>query len=112
MDATERLCAAVLTVVPVCDPNDYDGDQEIYCTYRNDYEPDVFAEGSPDVILLPFILDLFLPRGMNPKATLQDLCAAVAAAGFTWPRVENGTVSGEPQHYVLTFEGTDDDGGI
>lgn len=89
MTVNQALRAAILPLVPVCEPDDYNGSEPEYCTFVYDDQPDVFAEGFPDVIVHPVILNWYLPRGMDPITKKQQICRALCDAGFTYPYVTN-----------------------
>lgn len=108
MSVNEILRAAVLPIVPVCEPVSYDGEEAEYCTFVIDDEPDVFAEGMPSVIRCPVILNWYLPSGVNPLAKKKRLCRALVSAGFTYPSVANASDEGG-QHFVFECEQIDGD---
>lgn len=103
MTVNERLIAAVTPLVPVCEPDSYSGTDPEYCVFRYDESPEVFSDGYPGVIVLPIIMDWYLPSGINPIRKKRQLCQAIADAGFTYPYVTNASDGGY-QHYVFEFE--------
>ena len=103
MTVNERLIAAILPLVSVCEPNNYDGTASEYCVFRYDESPEVFSDGSPGVILAPVILDWYLPKGVNPIKKKRQMCKAIFDAGFTYPYVTNVS-DGGAQHFVFEFE--------
>jgi len=91
MSLNELIRAAITPIVSVCEPDSYDGVEAEYCTFRYDDNPDIFAEGKPDVIRHPLILSWHLPRGVNPLRKKAQIRTALMAAGFTCPYVTNAS---------------------
>lgn len=108
MDVSERLRAAVLSVVAVCVPDFYDGDEAVYCTYNITENPEGFGDNTPHLIRHMAQLHLFLPLKQDSRATRRGLCRSLAAAGFTYPSVTNAS-DADGQHYVFEFEDVDGD---
>lgn len=107
MNIDERIRAAVLPIVPVCEPDFYDGLESIYCTFNLNEIPVAFGDNAPRHSRCLIQLHLFAPGHPKPVTTRQirwDLCRAILAAGFTYPEVTNASEKDE-QHYVLEFEG-------
>ena len=106
----ERIRAAVLPVVPVCEPDFYEGDAEIYCTFNVNEMPTSFGDDAPRHMRCFVQLHLFAPGWPKPPSTRslrRELCRAVLAAGFTYPEVTDASEK-ETQHYVLEFEGVEE----
>lgn len=111
MNIDERIRAAVLPVVPICEPDFYDGEAETYCTFNMEEIPTAFGDDAPHAVRYLIQLHLFAPGWPKPPSTRQlrkQLCRAVLDAGFTYPEVTNASEK-EAQHYVLEFEGVDGD---
>lgn len=101
MTVNEALRAAILPLVPVCEPDIYDGPELEYCTFVYDDSPDVFADGFPGVIVHSVILNWYLPYGVDPIEKKRQICRALYAAGFTYPYVTN---VGDGVSQRFTFE--------
>lgn len=95
--------AAVLPIVPVCEPAVYRGDQERYCTYNTTELPAGFGDDAPHAVRYLLQLHYFCPLPGNPLPTVRRLQAAVQAAGFTYPSMEDASDL-DGRHYVLEFE--------
>lgn len=103
-----RLVAAVLPIVPVCEPAVYGGDAEAYCTYNATELPEGFGDNAPHAVRYLLQLHYFCPLPGNPLPTVRQLQCAVADAGFTYPSLEDASDL-DGRHYVLEFDGV---GGI
>ena len=111
MNIDERIRAAVLPIVPICEPDLYDGEESTYCTFNMEEIPTAFGDDAPHAVRYLIQLHLFAPGWPKPPSTRQlrkQLCRAVLDAGFTYPEVTNASEK-ETQHYVLEFEGVDGD---
>lgn len=111
MNIDERIRAAVLPVVPVCEPDFYDGLESIYCTFNMNEIPTAFGDDAPHAVRYLIQLHLFAPGWPKPPTTRQlrwDLRRAILNAGFTAPEITNASEKDE-QHYVLEFEWVDGD---
>ena len=111
MNIDERIRAAVLPIVPICEPDFYDGGAETYCTFNMTEIPTAFGDDAPRAVRYLIQLHLFAPGWPKPPTTRmlrKQLCRAVLEAGFTYPEVTNASEK-EAQHYVLEFEGVDGD---
>ena len=101
MTVNQILREAILPIVPICEPDDYNGEATEYCTFVYDDSPNVFADGAPAVIVHPVILNWYLPHGVDPIEKKRQICRALHAAGFTYPYVTNVSDSVSQRH---TFE--------
>lgn len=99
-----RLVAAVLPIVPVCEPAVYGGDAEAYCTYNATELPEGFGDNAPQSVRYLLQLHYFCPLMGNPLPTVRQLQRAVADADFTYPSLEDASDL-DGRHYVLEFEG-------
>lgn len=108
MSINELLRSAILPIVPVCEPGDYDGDASEYCTFQYDDSPEVFAEGAPDAIRYPVILNWYLPHGVNPLKKKVQIRRAIVSAGFTYPYTTNLS-DNVSQRFMFEFEHVDGD---
>lgn len=103
MTVNKLIRDAVLPIVPVCEPNEYDGEAEEYCVFTVDDYPDVYAEGRAHETVHHVILDWYLPKTTDPIARKCEICNALITAGCTSPFVQ--TASDEiGQHFTLEFE--------
>lgn len=100
MTVNEALRSAILPIIPICEPEDYDGEEKEYCTFLYDDQPDVFADGFPGVIIHRLILNWYLPHGHDPIEKKTQICRALCQAGFTYPYVTNSS-DDLMQHYVF-----------
>lgn len=108
MSINELLRNAVLPIVPICEPETYDGNSEEYCTFNYSEFPDILAEGCPDVIRYEVQLHWFLPKNQNPIKKKVKIRQALLAAGATYPStIPAGDEAG--QHYVFEFQFVDGD---
>lgn len=94
----------MLPIVPVCEPAVYGGDAERYCTYNATELPAGFGDDAPQAVRYLLQLHYFCPLTGNPLPTVRQLQAAVLAAGFTYPSMEDASDL-DGRHYVLEFEG-------
>ena len=106
MSVEAALREAVLPIVPICEPELYEGEAQEYCTFTVNRIPEGFGDGEPRYLRGLIQLHWFLPRGVSPMKKRRELCRAVLEAGFTYPSVENASDK-DGQHYVLEFEGLD-----
>lgn len=110
MAIDERIVAAVTPIVPVCVPDEYDPGSgeaaEVYCTYNFDRQAIVYGDDAPVAVQSLVQVHWWAPLGLRPWPTIQSLCRAILAAGFTYPRVENAS-DATGQHYVFEFEDAD-----
>lgn len=103
MSLNETLIRAVRPIVPVCVPDDYDGEEEEYCVFSATELGDCFGDDGPTAIRFLVSLHYYLPRGRNPIAKKKQLARALSGAGFTWPSITNAS-DGNGQHYVFECE--------
>lgn len=89
MTVNQAIRSAILPLVPICEPNRYDGNASEYCTFFCDDSPEVFADGAPDVIRHLVILNWYLPAHADPLEKKKAICRALLNAGFTYPYVQN-----------------------
>ena len=107
MNIDEKIRAAVLPVVPICEPDFYDGDAQTYCTFNMSEIPTAFGDDRPRHIRYLIQLHLYAPGGPKRPSCRElrmGLAKAVWEAGFTFPEVVNASER-DVQHYVLEFEG-------
>lgn len=108
MSINEVIRNAVLPIIPICEPDAYDGDAAEYCTFHYSEHASLFAEGSPDIIMYSVMLHWFLPKGINPMKKKTELRRALIKAGFTYPSTINASDK-DAQHYVFEFQYADGD---
>ena len=73
----ERVRAAVLPIVPVCDPGVYRGNEAEYCTYQLTRQPTHHGDDMPHVMRYLVLVHWFLPAEINPEEKLTQLCRAL-----------------------------------
>lgn len=98
----EQVRAAVLPIVPVCEPNSYRGKRQTYCLYSMFRRPADFGDDGPLAMIYEVSVHLYLPLSINPEETLTALQGALGALG-TYPTVEDASDL-EGQHYVLELQ--------
>ena len=108
MSINELIRDAVLPIVPICEPDSYEGDAAEYCTFHYSEFPTLFADGTPDAILYSVMLHWFLPRGADPTKKKAKLRRAIFEAGCTYPSTINAS-DNDAQHYVFEFQYADGD---
>lgn len=98
----ERLRAAILPIVAVCEPNQYDGPATEYCTYTYTEMPEGRRDDSAEGVRLLVSLHWFLPTRQRPSKR-RRIAAAIEEIEGTPPTVENAS-DRDGQHYVFEFE--------
>ena len=101
----ERVRAAVLPIVPVCDPGVYQGNEAEYCTYQLTRQPTHHGDDVPHVMRYLVLVHWFLPPEINPEEKLTQLCRALAQVG-TYPTVEDASDL-TSQHFVFELQAAD-----
>lgn len=104
MSINEKIKEAVEPIVPVCVPDSYDGEEEIYTTFNFTSVPIGFGDGKPRCLRCMIQMHAFFPEGYASLQIRKNLARAILAAGFTYPSEENAS-DDVGQHYVLEFEG-------
>ena len=108
MSINEMIRNAILPIIPICEPDSYDGDSTEYCTFNYSDFPDILSEGRPDVIRYEVQLHWFLPKGTNPIKKKVKIRQALLSIGATYPStIPAGDETG--QHYVFEFQLVDGD---
>lgn len=103
MSINEMIRNAILPIVPVCEPEIYNGPEEEYCTFTYSEFPDILAEGRPGAIRYEVQLHWFLPNGRNPLQKKVQIRRALLQIGATYPStISAGDNDG--QHYVFEFQ--------
>ena len=108
MTVNEALRAAVLPIVPICEPDSYPGDSNEYCTFDYTEVPDSFGDDMPQAIRYLVSLHWYLPAGVNPIAKKKKIRKALMAADFSAPTITNAS-DDDGQHYVFECEYLDGD---
>lgn len=108
MSVNEKLRAAVLPIVPICEPDAYAGEESEYCTFDYAEVPDAFGDDMPQAIRYLVSLHWYLPRGVNPIAKKKQIRKALLVADFTAPTITNAS-DDDGQHYVFECEYWDGD---
>ena len=104
MSINERIRAAVLPVVGVCEPHTYEGDRDTYSVFEYTETPLAFFDNEVEVWKCNITLLLVLPLEINSLKLRRTLCNALIAAGFTAPTVTD-VGDGTEQCWQLQFEG-------
>ena len=113
MTLEEKLVAAVVPIVPICRPHYYrrNPDEEMpeeFCSYSFYSTPVLHADSKPSALKKNFNLHYTCPMHENPEPRKMQLCKAIAAAGFTFPSIENVTDSTDTvQCFAFEFEGVE-----
>ena len=102
MQMDRLIRKAVLPIVPICDPNTYDGDEQTYCVFDYAIIPWTYADGVPISFNYSTQIHLYMPVGKNPSELLSGLMKALPAVGFPAPEVTNASDE-VSQHYVFEF---------
>ena len=90
-------------------PNLYTGDDLEYIVTNSAVIPALPAGDRPHAARYLVQVHYYLPHKQNPNEMLEQLCAALFAARFTAPSIQNAA-DANGQHYVLECEGWD--GGV
>ncbi len=100
LSVNELIRAAVLPIVPICEPDQYRGAEREYTTFN--YTELAGLVGDDDIEAVVYLVQLhwFIPRGINPLSKKRRLRAALIDAGFTAPEIINDTDE-DGQHYVF-----------
>lgn len=105
MDSLVR--AALLPIVPIVQPQQYDGEALEYITYVCTTLPELPAEGRPAALRYLLQISWYLPHGVNPNEKKRQIAEELWAAGLTYPSVTDASDE-EGQHYVFECEGAED----
>lgn len=100
MNLDEIIRNAVLPIVPVCEPEEYDGEEPEYCAFSYDERGAAFGDDTANALIYELTLDWYLPKGENPNSKKRRLRQALVDAGFTWPEVFNAS-DADGQHFVF-----------
>lgn len=103
MSINEMIRNAILPIVPICEPEFYDGDAREYCYFFYSSEPAMFSDGCPSATRYFVYLHYYAPLGKNTLVIRAALQKAVVSAGFCWPSCDDASDS-ISQHYVISFE--------
>ena len=98
----DALMDALSPLFPGCVfPHVYTGDALEYVVTNYTAFPRVDGEDTPGAQLALVYVHYYLPHKVNPNAKKLAISAALAAAGFTWPSIEDASDQ-DGQHW--TFE--------
>ena len=100
-----KVRAAVLPIVPICDPGAYRGKAQEYCVYSMSRRPILYGDDVPHVMRYLISVHWFLPTSINPERKMLELRSALARIG-TYPTVEDASDL-KGQHYVFELEAVD-----
>lgn len=104
MSINEQIRAAVLPVVPVCVPDLYAGEEDVYCTFSYSELPAAIGDDEPHAVRHLIQLHLHLPLSSNALALKRSVRRALLDADFSAPTVTSATDE-TGQHYIFEFEG-------
>ena len=103
MSFDSRLRNKLLPIVPIVEPNMYEGDALEYIIFAYRERGDCFGDNEPEEIILSVQVHYFLPNGENPRAKKRLIRQALFELGGTWPVITNAS-DNDGQHYVFEFE--------
>lgn len=106
MSLNQRIRAALLPIVPIVEPNRYDGEALEYITFRYDTLTEISAEGRPGALRHLVTVNWYLPNGVNPAGKKRQIAEELWAAGLTYPQVVDASDE-EGQHYAFECEAAD-----
>ena len=108
MSFDSRMRDKLLSIVPVVEPNIYDGEALEYIVFAYSERGGCFGDDEPDENILSVQVNYYLPHGQNPKAKKRLIRQALFELGGTWPEITNASDE-EGQHYVFEFECTEEE---
>ena len=108
MSFDSRLRNKLLPIVPIAEPNMYEGDAVEYIIFYYRERGDCFGDNEPEEIILTVQVHYFLPNGENPRAKKRLIRQALFELGGTWPEITNASDK-DGQHYVFEFERVEED---
>lgn len=103
MSIEREIRAAVLPIVPVCEPHQYDGDAEEYCTFNYGVRAAAFGDNRPVTAVYQVQLHWFLPAGNNPLDKQTQIVQALLDADASIPVLTDAS-DDLGQHYIFEFE--------
>lgn len=103
MSFDSRLRNKLLPIVPIVEPNMYEGDALEYIIFTYRERGDCFGDNEPEEIILTVQVHYFLPNCENPRAKKRLIRQALFELGGTWPVITNASDK-DGQHYVFEFE--------
>lgn len=103
MSVDSAIRAAILPIVPVCEPHRYDGDAAEYCTYNYGIRSAGWGDNHPCVAVYQVQLHWFLPAGENPLARQTQIVLALLDADASIPVLTDAS-DDLGQHYIFEFE--------
>lgn len=99
--AAAKIRAAILPIVPICDPRVYTGDAQEYTVY-DVYERGIFfGDNEPQNVEYSCSVHWFLPLHTPNKAKKKQIRDAIAQIG-TFPSIEDASDL-DGQHFVFEF---------
>ena len=113
MSIEARVRAALLPIVPVVEPNQYDGTDTVYITFRYDEIGVLFAEGEAQAVRSLLSVSLHMPirptaagESTNPNTLTRRIKAALVGIGCTTPDIVDASDEGG-RIFVFECEATD-----
>lgn len=107
MSIDSLVRSALLPIVPIVQPHQYEGEALEYVTYNYVTIPDVPAESRPAALRYLLQIGWWLPHGVNPNEKKRQIAEELWAAGLTYPSITDASDE-DGQHYVFECEGADD----
>ena len=103
MSFDSRLRGKLIPIVPIVEPNIYEGEDLEYIIFAYGERGDCFGDNVPEEIVLSVQVHYFLPNGENPRAKKRLIRQALFDLGGTCPEITNASDK-DGQHYVFEFE--------
>lgn len=98
----------LLPIVPIVEPQSYDGKALEYIVFTYTELPALDADGRPGALRYLLSISWYLPRGVNPREKKRQIAEELWAAGMTYPSVTDAS-DDAGQHYVFECEASDGD---
>lgn len=103
MSFDSRMRDKLIPIVPIVEPNIYEGDALEYIIFAYGERGDCFGDNGPEEIVLSVQVHYFLPNGENPRTKKRLIRQALFDLGGTCPEITNASDK-DGQHYVFEFE--------
>ena len=103
MSFDSRLRDKLIPIVPIVEPNIYEGEDLEYIIFAYGERGECFGDNVPEEIVLSVQVHYFLPNGENPRAKKRLIRQALFDLGGTCPEITNASDK-DGQHYVFEFE--------
>lgn len=103
MDLDAYVRGVVTPIVPVCLPEDYEGEEPEYCSFSIRERGGAFGDDAADALVCELMLHWYLPPHQDPNARKRQIRRALQEAGFTAPVVTNASDE-DGGHFVFECE--------